>query len=190
MDAGWSIKCASRLATAHSWWTEVMKTLQTSALSYVSEALPKMTYCITALHWELLPCCSRLLWYASLLIICWVYVFFCFFFFTAAEVCPWEEWHRSAGGAQTRAGPYGQTWPLPLRDEQVFDSCFYSWRLQIRPAQRTEAVCGSLFLNCVGKSGCNLISVRAAANNLGSVVVVEKWLRHSRSAELFEILQK
>lgn len=165
MDAVWSIKCSSCLATAHSWWTELMKTLQTSPVNYVSEALPKMTCCITNPHWELLRCCSRLVWCASLLIICWVYFFFPPFF-TAAEVCPREEWHRSAGGAQTRAGPYGQAWPLPLRDEQVFDSCFNSWRLQIRPAQRTEAVCGSIFLNCVGKSGCNLISIGAAAKNL------------------------
>lgn len=38
--------------------------------------------------------------------------------------------------------------------------------------------------NCVGKSGCNLISVRVAANNLGSVVVGGNSLWHSRSAEL------
>lgn len=75
MDAVWSIKCASCLATAHSWWTELMKTLQTSPVNYVSEALPKMTYCITNPHWELLRCCSRLAWCASLLIICWVYFF-------------------------------------------------------------------------------------------------------------------
>lgn len=49
-----------------------------------------------------------------------------------------------------------------------------------------EAACGPLFLNCVGKSAGNWISVRAAANNSGSVfVVVVKWLWHSRSAESF-----
>ena len=38
---------------------------------------------------------------------------------SAAEVRPREERRGSAGGAQTRARPHGETRPLPLRDEQV-----------------------------------------------------------------------
>lgn len=187
MDAVWSIKCASRLAAAHSRWTEVMKTLQTSAVNYVSEALPKMTHCITNPRWEPLPRCCRLVRYASSLIRHKVKGFFFPPSFAVAEVCTWEEWRRSAGGAQTRAGPYGQTWPLPLWDEQVSDSCFNCWwSAQRRAGQAGSASSRGQELrvdrNCVGKSGCNLISVRAAANKLGSVVAGGNSLWHSRSA--------
>lgn len=152
MDAVWSIKCASHLAPAHSRCTEVMKTLQTSAVNYVSEALPKMTHCIKT---PALRAGTTLLQIGAICRFTLDIKQRDFFFssFAVAEVCTWEEWRRSAGGAQTRAGPYGQTWPLPLRDEQVSDSCFNSWRLMFSAAlcrsdrlceqQRTEAACGS-----------------------------------------------